>query len=380
MTRHQSAIALAKSLIAIDTSNQVGIRTARDLLIEWAETNGLRVTQIPGTLALLIETPSPAAFHAGFVTHLDVVPADGWKDAFIPKIIDGALVGRGAVDDKGPLALCLTLLQKWKSHPDIHVSCLIVTDEETDNTEIVTVLRSITYVPDFCLVVDGGTHDFFDIGQKGILQLSLTVQTTGGHSAFEQRSESAVCQFFDWLHHLKDLSDSLSVDASFSKTFFNISKIFAQSVPFGMPDHLHAEVQIAFPPPQTASFWQSQVAAYCAKQGCIQYEIISQTEPHQTTEKNIRDILSKLPNVRCGTTGGNNLAKDISLGGIPAVSHCPVTEYIAHCPDERMTFSDFQKGLALYDRLVRLFIKEKTHQHSSVKNTTRAIQSKRRNV
>lgn len=47
----------------------------------------------------------------GIIGHLDVVPAnieDGWiSSPFEPEIRDGKIFGRGAIDDKGPVAACL---------------------------------------------------------------------------------------------------------------------------------------------------------------------------------------------------------------------------------------------------------------------------------
>ena len=45
----------------------------------------------------------------GILGHMDVVPCgEGWVcDPFQPEVIDGKLYGRGVLDNKGPMAVCL---------------------------------------------------------------------------------------------------------------------------------------------------------------------------------------------------------------------------------------------------------------------------------
>lgn len=59
-------------------------------------------------------------------SHMDTVPADDWLDrAFRPRLDNGRIYGRGACDDKGPLAsmvlAVLDLLESGKAPP---VGCL----------------------------------------------------------------------------------------------------------------------------------------------------------------------------------------------------------------------------------------------------------------
>ncbi len=52
----------------------------------------------------------------GILGHMDVVPCgDGWVcDPFCPEVIDGKLYGRGVLDNKGPMAVCLHALKILK--------------------------------------------------------------------------------------------------------------------------------------------------------------------------------------------------------------------------------------------------------------------------
>lgn len=53
--------------------------------------------------------------HLATITHLDVVPAEGWKeDPFSLRRREGYIIGRGVLDDKGPSVLCLYALKFFK--------------------------------------------------------------------------------------------------------------------------------------------------------------------------------------------------------------------------------------------------------------------------
>ena len=59
-----------------------------------------------GPVENLVALRGSGAPHFGFAGHLDVVPpGEGWaSDPFVPELIDGRLVGRGANDMKSAIA------------------------------------------------------------------------------------------------------------------------------------------------------------------------------------------------------------------------------------------------------------------------------------
>lgn len=73
----------------------------------------------------------------GILCHVDVVPAGkGWIcDPYQPEIIDGKLYGRGVLDDKGPLMVCLHAMKILKEQGLLlkkRVRMIIGANEETD--------------------------------------------------------------------------------------------------------------------------------------------------------------------------------------------------------------------------------------------------------
>lgn len=73
----------------------------------------------------------------GILGHVDVVPCgDGWVcDPFSPEIIDGKLYGRGVLDNKGPMMVCLHALKILKEMGlplTKKVRLIVGANEETD--------------------------------------------------------------------------------------------------------------------------------------------------------------------------------------------------------------------------------------------------------
>jgi len=350
------AIELTKILTAIDTSTPKGLAKARSVLTQWVQKNSLFVSEINNTNALYIQTNPNAAKEFSFVCHLDVVSADGWKEAFTPIIKNGALIARGVVDDKGPLAICLETMLHFRESADINVTCLIVNDEEIVNKEIGEVLQKNIYHPDFCLVADGGTHDLFDIGQKGIIKLSTTITTEGGHSAFEEFENNAALQMIAFIHHLNQKASKLPVNKNFKQTFINVSRIVSETVPYGMPSEAMANLEIQFPLPQTLEFWLNVLEDAKKIFSGLEIKIDFTEVPHLVEDATMLKLIKKMGGEPI-TVGGVNLAKDLNKSGIKAIGHCPVTTYMAHCDNESMLLTDFEKGVKMYKRMINQFVK-----------------------
>jgi|GEM_PF-2498097 len=349
------AFDLAKKLIAIDTSTIAGVKCANKEIIQWAKKYELPVMTFPKTHALLVQTNLKAKKTFAFVCHSDVVPADGWETAFNPCVKNGALYGRGAVDDKGPLSICLSTLVSWKNFHDINVSCLVVGDEEVINHDIQEVLASKKFHADYCLVADGGTHNLFDIGQKGIVRLSASVTTEGGHSAFEEAEKSASIQLLKFINSLDAYSKTLSHDSHFQPTFINVSHFETNAVPYGLPTLAVANLEVQFPSPQTLEDWLLKIKKLQTEIAHLKVTIAFTEVPHLISDPIVLGLITKLPEVSLITVGGVNLAKDLNKAGIPAVGHCPVKKYMGHCKNERMRLSDFRRGLATYNQLINLW-------------------------
>ncbi len=146
------------------------------------------------------------------MAHFDVVPAvesDGWSHPpFEPVVADGAVRGRGALDDKGPLLVVLEAVENllaagFAPARDVYLS--FGGDEESHGAAgraISDLLheRGITpwlvideggAVTDAPLPFIPGTAAMVGVGEKGIVTLRLRATSAGGHASAPPRLTAA---------------------------------------------------------------------------------------------------------------------------------------------------------------------------------------------
>ncbi len=92
-----------------------GPRAALTEALAIAERMGFATTDVDG-YAGFAELPGASSTQLGIIGHVDVVPAGpGWTfPPYEVTVKDGYLIGRGTLDDKGPLMVCLYALKFWK--------------------------------------------------------------------------------------------------------------------------------------------------------------------------------------------------------------------------------------------------------------------------
>ncbi|MBF4460722.1 M20 family metallopeptidase [Pseudoclavibacter sp. VKM Ac-2867] len=128
-----------------------------EVLTSLCERAGAQVTLTevaPGRHNLLAELGGGDGPALLFLGHSDVVPAGvGWLgDPFEPRLIDGMLIGRGAVDMKGGLAAVVAAMSAVHAErPEVRLALLCTVDEEDTATGA---LRYIADAPTAVAVSD----------------------------------------------------------------------------------------------------------------------------------------------------------------------------------------------------------------------------------
>lgn len=167
-----------------------------------------------GNRPSVLVTPKSDSTPVLLMSHIDVVA--GPDEVFEPRITDGRLFGRGAIDDKYAVALSLVLAADYarrlnnrgSSLTELPFGLLITSDEETGGRHGAgTVLDNIQ--ADFCLVLDGGTPDTVVVKEKGILTLKLVATGRAAHGARPWQGENAIENL---------ISDLITIKAHFPET------------------------------------------------------------------------------------------------------------------------------------------------------------------
>jgi len=141
-----------------------------------------------------------------FAGHTDVVPvgdAAAWsKDAFGAEVVDGVLIGRGAVDMKSAIAAFAAAAAEAIEAGKVRgsISFLITGDEEgvaTHGTKLVVeALAAEGEVIDHCVVGEPTSAETFGdmvkVGRRGSINAEIVVEGIQGHVAYPHRAANPV--------------------------------------------------------------------------------------------------------------------------------------------------------------------------------------------
>jgi succinyl-diaminopimelate desuccinylase len=153
-----------------------------------------------------------------FAGHTDVVPVGdvaAWSQgAFDAAIVDGVLIGRGAVDMKSAIAAFAAAAAKAIESGDVKgsLSFLITGDEEgvaTHGTKLVVeALAAEGEVIDHCVVGEPTSSavfgDMVKVGRRGSINAEITVQGVQGHVAYPHRAANPTPVLIRLLARLQD--------------------------------------------------------------------------------------------------------------------------------------------------------------------------------
>jgi acetylornithine deacetylase len=146
-----------------------------------------------------------------FNAHLDVVPAsDGQVDAYLPREENGAVFGRGAVDDKGQVAalfaLAMTMHANGVRPPGDLTFHFVVEEENGGNGTLAMVRRGVR--ADAAVVLEASEFHVIP-AVRGAVWFELEVYGRAGHSGNVSGRISALDKAFEAIQLFKDYHDRL---------------------------------------------------------------------------------------------------------------------------------------------------------------------------
>ncbi len=277
--------------------------------------------------------------HVALVGHIDTVPGE------IPvRIEDGELVGRGAVDAKGPLAAFV--VAATEPPPGVRLSVVGAIEEEHPSSRGARALAR-SPVPDACVIGEPSGWDAITVGYKGSLQLKIAVSRTARHGAHEGTSigEDAIALW----HELRARADARTPEASpFQRLDCRLSAISA-----GGGDGLveRAELHVAYRLPPGISTAELVAEAHAIAPDLA---VVSAEEPVRASratplarafQRAIR-VAGGEPafKLKTGTSDMNVLAP---AWGCPIVAYGPGDGRYDHTPMERLPLADYARAIAV---------------------------------
>ncbi len=320
-------------------------------------------------------TASPNLCFAG---HTDVVPvgdAAAWsREAFAAEIVDGMLIGRGAVDMKSAVAAFAAAAAKAVAAGEVKgsLSFLITGDEEgvaTHGTKmVVEALAAEGEVIDHCVVGEPSSAETFGdmikIGRRGSINVWITVDGRQGHVAYPHRAANPIPVLIDLLARLQ----SHVLDEGY--TGFQPSNLEVTTVDVGnaatnvIPAQARARLNIRFNPAHKGADLAAWIEGEAARSregfaGTITVEPVVSGEAFLTEPGAFTDVVAGAVQEVAGaapelsTTGGTSDARFIR-------ALCPVVELglvgkTMHAVDERAPVQEIHDLQKVYERLIERY-------------------------
>lgn len=213
-----------------------------EYLAEELEKLGMRVSEQPvlGAGANILAGRGEGG--PWIVTHLDVYPPFEHPDPFQPRLEDGAIVGRGAVDAKGQIAALLAALEETKEPVQV---ALVVDEEELGRgSEALDVPPKVEGA-----VILEPTQLHVALAEAGSVGLEVLVRGRPAHGTTPWAGESAIERAFTLYQRLLAAPFMAHHHPLFPKgAWVNLGRLEGGYDTMVVPPHCRMEMDLGFAP------------------------------------------------------------------------------------------------------------------------------------
>jgi acetylornithine deacetylase len=308
--------------------------------------------------------------------HLDTHPegdAAQWTHPPYSGEIDeqtNAIYGRGAMDDKAGVAICLGLMRviverQLQFDGDL-IFQFVLEDEITGNGTLACLEAG--HVADAAIILDGTRPDRAIDQHAGNLEFRLHVTGRAASTSVSHLGANAAELLSQMLEHLREAFYRLNGArqppwTEFPSPFqFIVHGLHADALRFSLPVEASARCFVTFPPPFTIE----SVRAFLAAEG----RMFAQTRKHphlpvfvwegfaaepvccasDELHGLIREVASRngIPALRIGPSTGGSDMRHFARRGIPCLLYGPGRGFNPHRPDEYFLLDDLPFMMKVY--------------------------------
>lgn len=307
--------------------------------------------------------------HLCFAGHVDVVPAgDGWDyDAFVPRVENNKIIGRGAQDMKSGVAAFITAV-KDATYFKGRLSILLTSDEEGDaidgTVKMLQHLKEINLLPQFCIVAEPTCDKIFGdsikVGRRGSINGKIIIKGKQGHAAYPEKSINPI-------HDIASILESIAgINLDDGDEYFAPSKLVITDIRAGMEvtNVTPGELKMMFNVRNSTKTDMDKIKTFLeTKMGHLDYtlELSQSAKPFVTTsDSKLVQVLGKCIEDVCGvkpkysTTGGTSDARFVAQFGIEVAEFGVINDTI-HAPNETTTIDEVEKLYAVFAQLIKNF-------------------------
>ena len=309
-----------------------------------------------------------------YLGHTDVVPSgpeEEWTShPFEANIIDGELIGRGAADMKGSVAVFIESIKNFlASNPDpnFQIWVMLTSNEEGEPADgkintLMDSLASQNQFIDYCLVGEASSSenvgDVLRVGRRGSLSGTLKLIGKQGHVAYPHKVLSPILEVGPIINELNQIVWDEG-NKHFDPTSFQISNIDSGTGATNVvPGHLNMLFNFRFSPESTQESLKERFIQILEKSKCTfeinwtlnaQPYLTKKTELLSIMQKALKKINGKEAEINNG--GGTSDGRWVSPSGSEVIELGPRNQTI-HKIDEKISLADLERLQEIYQQIL----------------------------
>ena len=369
-----SALELAQSLIRIKSiSPEDG--GCFDLIEAELIPLGFQIEKIP---ELNCETLLAKYGNSGkvfcYLGHTDVVPSgpeDEWTSPpFEANIVEGELIGRGAADMKGSVAVFIESVKNFLTDnpsPNFQIWVMLTSNEEGEPADgkINTLMDALTdqnQFIDYCLVGEASSSDkvgdVLRVGRRGSLSGKLKLIGKQGHVAYPHKVLSPILEVGPIINDLNQMIWDEG-NEHFDPTSFQISNIDSGTGATNVvPGHLNMLFNFRFSPESSQESLKERFVQVLEKSKCsFEIDWTLNAQPYLTKKTELLSIIQTALKKINGKEaivdngGGTSDGRWVSPSGSEVIELGPRNQTI-HKIDEKISLADLVLLQEIYQQIL----------------------------
>jgi succinyl-diaminopimelate desuccinylase len=269
--------------------------------------------------------------------HVDTVPPSATDP---PSLEDGVVVGRGAADMKGGLAVMLEVAADTAAGADVALGLVAIGREELPIAEsaLVPLLERSERLHDAALaIVLEPTGNALELGCMGNLNARVIVEGTAGHSARPWLGDNAIHKAITALGSIADLpAREVEVDGLVFREVVSITTFTGGVAQNVIPAHVEAHVNLRYAPNHTPEAAEARLRELLGHRD-VTIEILGNAPPAPVALSN--PLVTRLRDAGDLETRPKQAwtpVAELAMFGIDAVNLGPGDPRYAHADDERV--------------------------------------------
>ena len=317
-----------------------------------------------------------------YLGHTDVVPSgpeDEWTSPpFEANIVEGELIGRGAADMKGSVAVFIESVKKFLAdhpNPNFQIWVMLTSNEEGEPADgkINTLMDTLTdqnQFIDYCLVGEASSSDkvgdVLRVGRRGSLSGKLKLIGKQGHVAYPHKVLSPILEVGPIINEMNQIIWDEG-NEHFDPTSFQISNIDSGTGATNVvPGHLNMLFNFRFSPESSQESLKERFVQVLEKSKCsFEIDWTLNAQPYLTKKTELLSIIQTALKKINGKEaivdngGGTSDGRWVSPSGSEVIELGPRNQTI-HKIDEKISLAD----LALLQEIYQQILVE-TNNHAS---------------